>query len=88
MQSIGFKEFQPFFSLLHKNPNISLVLDESHEGRVLSACVEQMKMNTRRYARKQAQWLRCRLLRGELGGQAGIRAMEKRKGKGKGINLE
>jgi tRNA A37 N6-isopentenylltransferase MiaA len=64
LQSIGFKEFQPYFSLLHQAGITPAAA--AAESPVLAACISNMKLNTRRYARKQVQWLRTRILKGNI----------------------
>ncbi|XP_056641723.1 tRNA dimethylallyltransferase [Diorhabda sublineata] len=55
-QSIGFKEFHPFLILNENEKN-------SEEGqKKLKEGIEQLKMATRRYARKQKRWILNRFL--------------------------
>lgn len=55
-QSIGFKEFSPYFLLPEEERN-------SDKGKkVLDQCVEMLKLVTRRYARKQTKWTVNRFL--------------------------
>lgn len=55
-QSIGFKEFSPYFLLPEEEKN-------SDKGeKVLEQCVEVLKLVTRRYARKQTKWTVNRFL--------------------------
>ncbi|KAI9260147.1 IPP transferase-domain-containing protein [Sporodiniella umbellata] len=55
-QAIGYKEFDPYF----------LALEEGKEGKDLSKikdeCTERMKAATRRYAKRQIQWIRNKIL--------------------------
>nr|CAD7198691.1 unnamed protein product [Timema douglasi] len=56
-QSIGFKEFHDFLMLNEEER-------ESPEGkRLFQRGLEEMKLATRRYARKQLKWIRNRFLR-------------------------
>lgn len=61
-QSIGFKEFHEF--LLKQNLNVTedcdMLMREHKE--IFDNCVEAMKTVTRRYAKKQTQWVRNRFL--------------------------
>lgn len=55
-QSIGFKEFNQYFNLSENDRN-------STEGKkVFHQCVEELKMVTRRYAKKQIKWISNRFL--------------------------
>eukprot|EP01083_Nonionella_stella_P271849 921621_1 len=54
-QAIGYKEFLPYLS----RPEWS---DSSEKKLCLSTCISELKSHTRRYARKQLQWIRRRLL--------------------------
>ena len=55
-QSIGFKEFHSYLTMTGEEKRS----DEGKEA--LSAGVEQMKLATRQYSRKQAKWMRNRFL--------------------------
>ncbi|XP_065348951.1 tRNA dimethylallyltransferase isoform X2 [Cloeon dipterum] len=55
-QSIGFKEFHPY-----------LIMDEAQREteeskKLLEKCIAEMKMATRRYARRQVKWVNARFL--------------------------
>lgn len=55
-QSIGFKEFSPYFLLPEEER-------KSEKGKkLLGQCVEMLKLVTRRYARKQTKWTVNRFL--------------------------
>lgn len=55
-QSIGFKEFSPYFLLPEEEKN------SDKDEKVLEQCVEVLKLVTRRYARKQTKWTVNRFL--------------------------
>ncbi|KAL3315135.1 tRNA dimethylallyltransferase [Cichlidogyrus casuarinus] len=57
LQSIGFKEFRPFLRL-------SKEMRESENGaRVFRDCVQDMKLSTIRYAKRQRRWVLNRFIR-------------------------
>ncbi|KAG0165712.1 hypothetical protein DFQ28_008383 [Apophysomyces sp. BC1034] len=59
-QAIGYKEFDPYFSAYEmqgKDENMDTDL-----GNIKDQCTEKMKMVTRRYAKRQVQWIRNKLL--------------------------
>jgi len=56
-QSIGFKEFHAYLTLTEENRT-------SEEGKtIFKLAVEQMKLRTRQYARKQMKWIKNRFLK-------------------------
>ncbi|KAL7340048.1 tRNA dimethylallyltransferase [Rhodotorula toruloides] len=60
-QAIGYKEFDPFLSLQHRDP--SRTLDNDPElRRLFDQGVEEMKASTRQYAKRQVQWIKNKLL--------------------------
>lgn len=78
LQTIGFKEFIPYLEKYDKSHDIlinnfvessattsTLTEDESSEPesyKSLLACLDQLKLATRRYSKKQLKWIRNRLL--------------------------
>lgn len=52
-QSIGYKEFDQYFNSLEKGENSDELKNQG---------LEQMKINTRRYARRQVKWIRNKLV--------------------------
>ncbi|KAJ8295762.1 tRNA dimethylallyltransferase [Rhodotorula toruloides] len=57
----GYKEFDPFLSLQHRDP--SRTLDNDPElRRLFDQGVEEMKASTRQYAKRQVQWIKNKLL--------------------------
>ncbi|KAF7724780.1 hypothetical protein EC973_000736 [Apophysomyces ossiformis] len=59
-QAIGYKEFDPYFSACEmQGKNEAMELDL---GDIKEQCTQKMKMVTRRYARRQVQWIRNKLL--------------------------
>ena len=61
-QSIGFKEFHEFLVNHEGNKKFDKSNASKKDKAVLSACVENMKMVTRRYAKKQMTWVKNRFL--------------------------
>ncbi|XP_031549612.1 tRNA dimethylallyltransferase-like [Actinia tenebrosa] len=61
-QSIGFKEFHEFLLKpnLNEIENIDMLVNEHKE--IFENCVDSMKTITRRYAKKQTQWVKNRFL--------------------------
>ncbi len=61
-QSIGFKEFDEYFSYLDKTRRIS---DEESlvKNNLLKKCTDEMKASTRRYARVQIRWIKNRFVK-------------------------
>ena len=59
-QSIGFKEFHRF--LITSNTSLSLDDLSEENKRLLENCIDNMKVVTRRYAKKQITWVRNRFL--------------------------
>ncbi|KAI7861640.1 putative tRNA isopentenyltransferase [Spinellus fusiger] len=56
-QAIGYKEFDPYFTAVEEN-----TLAEADLTKIKLECTERMKASTRRYARRQVQWIRNKLL--------------------------
>ncbi|KAI8373023.1 IPP transferase-domain-containing protein [Radiomyces spectabilis] len=56
-QAIGYKEFDSYFTALEANNSTSSDLDK-----IRQECTERMKAATRRYAKRQVQWIRNKLL--------------------------
>ncbi|KAG2218220.1 hypothetical protein INT45_000762 [Circinella minor] len=56
-QAIGYKEFDPYFTALEAN-------DQSEQDleKIKKECTERMKSATRRYAKRQVQWIRNKLI--------------------------
>lgn len=61
-QSIGFKEFHEFLVNHKGNKKFDQSNASKEDKALLSACVENMKMVTRRYAKKQTTWVKNRFL--------------------------
>lgn len=71
LQTIGFKEFLPY--LAHFDRSEDVLLEEFFKGAasdeppssvaVLTACLDELKLVTRRYSKKQIKWVRNRFLR-------------------------
>ncbi|KAF4047115.1 IPP transferase domain-containing protein [Phytophthora infestans] len=57
LQAIGYKEFQPYFDALEANSGAKEEGSKELET-VLNACVEQLNIATRQYARRQLSWIR------------------------------
>ncbi|CEG65305.1 Putative tRNA dimethylallyltransferase [Rhizopus microsporus] len=55
-QAIGYKEFDPYFNALEEGK------EESEIVKIKDECTERMKAATRRYAKRQIQWIRNKLL--------------------------
>lgn len=70
LQTIGFKEFLPY--LTHFDRSEDVLLEELFKGAasdeppcsvaVLNACLDELKLVTRRYSKKQIKWVRNRFL--------------------------
>ncbi|KAL0097024.1 tRNA isopentenyltransferase [Phycomyces blakesleeanus] len=56
-QAIGYKEFDPYFTAVEEN-----TLEEPELKKIKDECTERMKAATRRYARRQVQWIRNKFL--------------------------
>ncbi|CDH57028.1 trna isopentenyltransferase [Lichtheimia corymbifera JMRC:FSU:9682] len=56
-QAIGYKEFDPYFSAIEQDTHGEKELDK-----IRNECTERMKSATRRYAKRQVQWIRNKLL--------------------------
>ncbi|ORZ25959.1 IPP transferase-domain-containing protein [Absidia repens] len=56
-QAIGYKEFDPYFTAVESNS-----LDHEKLSQLRMECTERMKAATRRYAKRQVQWIRNKLL--------------------------
>ncbi|GAA5949266.1 hypothetical protein JCM3765_003349 [Sporobolomyces pararoseus] len=60
-QAIGYKEFEPYLSARHRDS--SRTLEHDSELRTLfEQRVEQMKIATRQYAKRQVKWIKSKLL--------------------------
>ena len=55
LQAIGFKEFQDYFRLVNENASNKEIIKAKEIG------IENMKIATRQYARKQVHWLKNKL---------------------------
>lgn len=53
----GYKEFDPYFSAIEQDTHGEKELDK-----IRNECTERMKSATRRYAKRQVQWIRNKLL--------------------------
>uniref|UniRef100_A0A6M2DLA0 Putative trna delta2-isopentenylpyrophosphate transferase n=1 Tax=Xenopsylla cheopis TaxID=163159 RepID=A0A6M2DLA0_XENCH len=58
LQTIGLKELTPYLEYVEREENI----DENHKNKLLKECLDNLKLVTRRYARKQNRWVRNRFL--------------------------
>ncbi|GAA5974200.1 hypothetical protein JCM11641_003322 [Rhodosporidiobolus odoratus] len=60
-QAIGYKEFEPYLCLRHRDPSLTI---ESDAGlrKVFDQGVETMKVSTRQYAKRQVKWIKSKLL--------------------------
>ncbi|KAI8138292.1 IPP transferase-domain-containing protein [Fennellomyces sp. T-0311] len=56
-QAIGYKEFDPYFAAIEESDKSDQDLDK-----IKQECTERMKSATRRYAKRQVQWIRNKLL--------------------------
>ena len=56
LQSIGYKEFQPYFDALEAADGTSG--DPKALKTILDLCIEQLNIATRQYARRQLSWIR------------------------------
>ena len=59
LQSIGFKEFEPYFNAA-KAPDGAEPRDAGAAAAVWEGCVASLQAHTRRYANRQRQWVRNR----------------------------
>lgn len=57
-QAIGYKEFDPYFSAMEAEEPV----DPAKLVQIRDECTERMKAATRRYAKRQVQWIRNKLL--------------------------
>ncbi|SAM00045.1 hypothetical protein [Absidia glauca] len=57
-QAIGYKEFDPYFSAMESEDPV----DPEKLIQIRDECTERMKAATRRYAKRQVQWIRNKLL--------------------------
>lgn len=55
-QAIGYKEFDPYFTALESGTN------DAELDKIKAECTERMKAATRRYAKRQIQWIRNKLI--------------------------
>ncbi|KAI8067747.1 tRNA isopentenyltransferase [Gongronella butleri] len=60
-QAIGYKEFDPYFTALEQQPNDN-TLPVDNLQQIQQECTERMMAATRRYAKRQVQWIRNKLL--------------------------
>ncbi|XP_026469012.1 tRNA dimethylallyltransferase-like [Ctenocephalides felis] len=58
LQTIGLKELTPYLEYIEKTEDV----DELHKNKLLKECLDNLKLVTRRYARKQNRWVRNRFL--------------------------
>ncbi|CAO3636519.1 unnamed protein product [Cunninghamella echinulata] len=56
-QAIGYKEFDPYFTAIETNS-----ANDDELRRIREECTDKMKAATRRYAKRQVQWIRNKLL--------------------------
>ncbi|KAI9300299.1 tRNA dimethylallyltransferase, partial [Cunninghamella echinulata] len=56
-QAIGYKEFDPYFTAIETNS-----ASDDELQRIREECTDKMKAATRRYAKRQVQWIRNKLL--------------------------
>ncbi|GMF35834.1 unnamed protein product [Phytophthora fragariaefolia] len=56
LQAIGYKEFQPYFDALEATNRTAD--DPKAIETILEACIEQLNVATRQYARRQLSWIR------------------------------
>ncbi|KAG6609639.1 tRNA dimethylallyltransferase [Phytophthora cinnamomi] len=56
LQAIGYKEFQPYFDALEATDGTAD--DPKPLETILEACIEQLNVATRQYARRQLSWIR------------------------------
>ncbi|KAI9318119.1 IPP transferase-domain-containing protein [Dichotomocladium elegans] len=64
-QAIGYKEFDPYFTAVEQqqNQNTGEPMHSPEDlDRIRLECTEKMKSATRRYAKRQVQWIRNKLL--------------------------
>ncbi|ETO68874.1 hypothetical protein AM588_10004243 [Phytophthora nicotianae] len=57
LQAIGYKEFLPYFDALEAN-NGAQEEGSTELETILNACIEQLNIATRQYARRQLSWIR------------------------------
>lgn len=70
LQTIGFKEFIPYLEKFDKSHDMLIncfvespeVTPEPSSWKVLVECLEELKLVTRRYSKKQIKWIRNRYL--------------------------
>ncbi|GAA5891416.1 hypothetical protein JCM6882_004687 [Rhodosporidiobolus microsporus] len=60
-QAIGYKEFEPYLSLRHRDPSLTLETDPTLR-KLFDQGVESMKVSTRQYAKRQVKWIKSKLL--------------------------
>ncbi|GAA5855921.1 hypothetical protein JCM8547_000417 [Rhodosporidiobolus lusitaniae] len=60
-QSIGYKEFDPYLSLRHRDSSCTLD-DDDQLRKLFNEGVESMKVSTRQYAKRQVKWIKSKLL--------------------------
>jgi len=56
-QSIGFKEFDEYFSFIESKNEHNQTQFEETKQKLFDKCVENMKLSTRRYAKTQLKWV-------------------------------
>lgn len=74
LQTIGFKEFIPYLEKYDKKHDASInefvensqSLPEPEGYKSLLSCLEELKLVTRRYSKKQVKWIRNRFLGSEI----------------------
>ncbi|KWU44068.1 tRNA dimethylallyltransferase [Rhodotorula sp. JG-1b] len=60
-QSIGYKEFEPYLPLKHRDPTRTLEND-AELRRLFEQGLQEMKSSTRQYAKRQVKWIKTKLL--------------------------
>lgn len=74
MQTIGFKEFVPYLKTYDKSHDMLInrfaespeTTPEPDGWKCLASCLEELKLVTRRYSKKQLKWIRNRFLGSEI----------------------
>jgi tRNA dimethylallyltransferase len=59
-QSIGFKEFESYFTLLNSKDDKEI---EENKERLITLAVNEMKLVTRRYAKTQVRWIQNQFIK-------------------------
>ncbi|BGP14440.1 hypothetical protein JCM10213_004563 [Rhodosporidiobolus nylandii] len=60
-QAIGYKEFDPYLSLKHRDPSVTLENSDALR-KLFEQGVESMKVSTRQYAKRQVKWIKSKLM--------------------------